>query len=93
MKYIRPFLAAVLTLSLVTGFGSVQMKKTVSAATKKNITVKAASDFTLKFPAGWKNNYVKKSSKSKKHGSYVAFYAKKCYKQKKEGWLFSIYEI
>ncbi|MCM1441393.1 MAG: hypothetical protein NC131_19635 [Roseburia sp.] len=83
-------LAAVLVLSLVAGSGSVPMEKTVSAATKKKITVKAASDFTLKFPAGWKNNYVKKRSKGKKQGSYVAFYAKKCYKQTKEGWLFSI---
>ncbi len=89
MKHIRSLLAAVLTLSLVAGFGGFLMKYTVSAAAKKTITVKT-TDFTLKLPAGWKNNYVKKSSKGKKNGSYVAFYAKKCYKQTKEGWLFSI---
>lgn len=89
MKHIRLFLAAVLILSLVVGIGGFPMKQTVSAATKKTITVKT-SDFTIKLPAGWKNNYVKKSSKGKKHGSYVTFYAKKCYKQTKEGWLFSI---
>ncbi len=90
MKHIRSFLAAVLTLSLVAGFGGFPMKQTTSAATEKTITVKAASDFTLEFPAEWKNNYVKKSSKGKKHGSYVSFHAKKCYQQTKEGWLFSI---
>ncbi len=81
---------AMLVVSCVAGVGGSPMKRTVSAATKKKITVKASSDFILKFPAGWKNNYVKKSSKGKKHGSYVAFYAKKCYKQTKEGWLFTI---
>ncbi len=91
MQRIRLFLAAVLTLSLVVaGFGGFQKGETVSAATKKKITVKAASDFTLKFPAGWGKKYVKKSSKGKKQGSYVAFYEKKCYNQTKEGWLFSI---
>lgn len=64
-------------------------KLSKSKAAKKTITVKAA-DFTIKLPAGWKKNYVKKSSKSKKHGSYVAFFAKKCYKETKEGCLFSI---
>lgn len=89
MKRIHLFLAAVLTLALMAGAGGFPMKQTVSAAAKKTITVKTA-DFTIKLPAGWKNNYIKKSSRSKKHGSYVAFYAKKCYKQTKEGWLFSI---
>lgn len=90
MRIIRPVLAAVLTLSLVAGYGSVQTVKTVSAATKKTITVKT-SDFTIKLPAGWKNNYVKKSSKGTKHGSYVAFSAKKCYKETGDGFLFSIW--
>lgn len=65
------------------------MKQTVCAAAKKTITVNT-DDFTLKLPAGWKNNYVKESSKGRKHGSYVAFSAKKCYKETGEGFLFSI---
>lgn len=89
MKLIRSFLAAVLTLSLVAGFGCFPMKQTVSATAKKTITVKA-DDFTIKLPAGWKNNYVKTSSKGKKHESYVAFSAKKCYKETGDGFLFSI---
>lgn len=90
MRIIRSFLAAVITLSLVAGYNNVQTEKTVSAATDKKITVKAASDFKLKLPANWKDNYVLKSSKDKKHGSYVAFFSKKCYNQTKEGWLFTI---
>ena len=59
---------------------------------KKNtkITIKPASDFTLKIPAGWKDNYVVKGTKKKKRDSYLGFYSKKCYKQTKQGWLFSI---
>lgn len=92
MKKIRLILAAVITLSLVAGYGSVQTERTVSAAGKnKNITIKAASDFTLKLPAGWKNNYVKESSKGKKQGSYVTFSAKKCYKETGDGFLFAIW--
>ncbi|MCH5252998.1 MAG: hypothetical protein J1F22_08515 [Lachnospiraceae bacterium] len=84
-------LAFVIALSIVVGYVCPQTAKTVSAGTaSKKITIKVDSDFTLKLPANWKNQYVKKKSKSKKHGSYVAFYAKKCYQQKKEGWLFSI---
>lgn len=83
-------LAAAAVLSLAVGIGCVSMKNTEALAADKKITVKAASDFTLKFPANWKNQYVKKASKDKKHGSYVAFYSKKCYKETKEGWLFSI---
>ena len=98
MKKLRSFLAVVIALSLVAGFplsmteyGSIQMKNTVLAAAKdKKITVKAASDFTLRLPANWKNNYVIKRSKNKKHGSYVAFYSKKCYRETGEGWIFSI---
>lgn len=92
MRIIRSFLAAVITLSLVAGYGSVQMEKTVLAATAdKEFTVKAASDFTLKLPGNWKGNYVMESiGKKRQQGSGVAFSAKKCYKQKKEGWLFSI---
>lgn len=82
-------LAAAAALSLAAGNGCFPMKIT-EAATDKKITVKAASDFTLKFPANWKNQYVKKASRDKQHGSYVAFYSKKCYKETKEGWLFSI---
>lgn len=83
-------LAAAAVLTLATGNGFVPIKSTEAAAADKKITVKAASDFTLKFPAYWKNQYVKKASRDKKHGSYVAFYSKKCYKETKEGWLFSI---
>lgn len=91
MRIIRSFLVAVITLSLVAGYGSVQMKKTVSAATAdKKFTVKAASDFTLKLPENWKGNYVMKTIGKKKQGSGVAFSAKKCYEKNKEGWLFSI---
>lgn len=91
MKIMRSLLAVVITLSLLTGFGGVQMKKTVFVEAKdKKIKVKAASDFTLKLPANWKNNYVMKKSKKIKHGSCVSFYSKKCYRQTKEGWLFTI---
>lgn len=91
MRIIRSVLAAVITLSLVAGYDSIQTEKEVSAAVKnKNLTIKAASDFALKLPAGWKNNYVLKKSKNKKHASYIAFYAKKCYKQTGDGWLFTI---
>lgn len=90
MRIIRSILAAVLTLSLVAGSGGFLKEQAVSAAAKKTITVKT-DDFTIKLPAGWKNNYVKTSSKDKKHGSYVAFYAKKCYKETGDGFLFSIW--
>lgn len=98
MKKIRNVLIAILTLSFVAGYplsmtgdGSIQIKKTVSqAATDTKIMVQAASDFSLKLPADWKNNYVLKSSKKIKHGSYVSFSSKKCYQQTKEGWLFTI---
>lgn len=83
-------LAVGIALSLTAGNGYISIKSMVAMAADKKITVKAASDFTLKFPADWKNQYVKKASKDKKHGSYVAFYSKKCYKETKEGWLFSI---
>lgn len=75
MKIMRSLLAVVITLSLLAGFGGVQMKKTVFVEAKnKKIKVKAASDFTLKLPANWKNNYVMKKSKKIKHGSYVAVF-------------------
>lgn len=81
------FLLAAAILSLAAGNGYVCI---TAAAADKKITIKAASDFTLEVPADWKNQYVKKSSKNKKHGSYVTFYSKKCYQETKEGWLFSI---
>lgn len=90
MKQVRLFLAAVLTLSLVAGFGSFPMKQTGSAAAEKTITVNEG-DFTIKLPAEWKNNYVRQRSKGKKNGSYVAFSAKKCYKETRDGFLFSIW--
>ncbi len=89
-KIVTVLLAAAAALALAAGNGCIPMKSTEAAASDKKITVKAASDFTLKFPADWKNQYVKKASRDKKHGSYVAFYSKKCYKETKEGWLFSI---
>lgn len=91
MKRVRSLLSVVIALCLVIGCSCVSPNMTVSAAAKeKKITVKAAPDFTLKLPADWKDHYVVKKSKDKGHGSYVAFFSKKCYKQKKEGWLFTI---
>lgn len=91
LRKIEAVLLAVATaLSLAAGNGYVSMESTVAVAAEKKITVKAASDFTLEFPADWKKQYVKKASRDKKHGSYVAFYSKKCYEETKEGWLFSI---
>lgn len=96
MKRIRVFLAAVLTLSLVTGYilpvtgGSERMPMTASAATKKTITIKVNSDFILKLPADWENNYVRKNGDNEADGYLVALYSKKCYKQTKGGWLFSV---
>ncbi len=91
MRISRSFLAAVIILSLVASGGQCLYGKTASAENvNKKIVLKAASDFTLELPASWKNNYVLKKSKNKKHSSYVAFYSKKCYKQTTEGWLFSI---
>lgn len=96
MKRIRLFLVVVITLSLVAGYirpvdgGNGQIKNTAYAAAKKTITVKAASDFTLKLPSGWKNNYVRTGSKKRTTSSYVTFYSKKCYQETREGWLFSI---
>ena len=89
-KIVTVLLAAAAALALAAGNGCIPMKSTEAAASDKKITVKAASDFTLKFPADWKNQYVKKASRDKKHGSYVAFYSKKCYKETKEGWLFPL---
>ena len=93
MKKLLQRMGAVLlaaALFLAAGNECVSMKNMIALAADKKITVKAASDFTLKFPADWKNQYVMKASRDKKHGSYVAFYSKKCYKETKEGWLFSI---
>lgn len=81
-----PFLIVSITLSLVTGYGFIKRGNTASAASKK-ITVK---DFTLTLPKNWSSHYVMKKSKKIKQGSFVAFYAKKCYNETKEGWLFSI---
>ena len=83
-------LAVAAALSLAAGNGYVSMESKAAVAADKKITVKAASDFTLEFPADWKKQYVKKASKNKGHSSYVAFYSKKCYQETKEGWLFSI---
>lgn len=87
MKRMKRVLAVVIALSVISGYFSVRTEKTVSAAkADKNITVKVTSDYTLKLPGSWKGNYIMKRNGK----NSVSFYAKKCYKQKKEGWLFSI---
>lgn len=83
-------LTAAIVLLSVTENNGIRMKNMAVAAASDRITVKAASDFILKFPKNWENQYVKKVSRNKKHGSYVAFYSKKCYNKTREGWLFSI---
>ncbi|RKI40547.1 hypothetical protein D7V86_11525 [bacterium D16-51] len=88
MKIIGKIMAAVLALSLMAGYGSIHTKQAALAA--KTFKIKADVDFTLKLPESWRNNYVIKRSKSKKQGSYVAFFSKKCYQQTTDGWLFSI---
>lgn len=91
MKGWKRFLVAAIIVFLVTVYNGGETKTEVSAATtQKTVTKKAASDFTLKLPTNWKGNYIIKKGKDKSLGSYVAFYAKKCYKQTKEGWLFTI---
>lgn len=86
-----PFLIVSITLSLVAGYGLIKKENiALAASNNKKITVKAASDFTLKLPKNWTNHYVMKKSGKSKQGSYVAFYAKKCYEEGKDGWLFSI---
>lgn len=88
MRIIRSVLAAAVAVSLVAGCVGIQTEETVSAVVKnKNITVKPTSEFTLKIPAGWKNNYIMKKSGNE---HYVFFSAKKCYKQTGEGFLFGI---
>lgn len=89
MKIKHRLLAAAVILSILTVHSGFQAGEAAQAASKK-ITIKAAADFKLKIPADWKKNYILKRSRDKKQGSYVAFYAKKCYRQKKCGWLFSI---
>lgn len=83
------FTAIILIISLITGYCGIS-SKTVLAATDTSFIIQAAPDFSLELPASWKDNYVLKSSKKIKHNSYVAFYSKRCYKQTKNGWLFTI---
>lgn len=90
MRIFRFFLAAVITLSLLAGYDGIQTNKVEAAAKGKKITVET-DDYTLKLPAMWKNNYVTKSSKKKKHGSYMAFFSKKCYRETGDGHMFSIW--
>lgn len=97
LRRLRYIISAIIVLSLVAGYAlpiagdvGIPMENTVLAATNKKITVSINSDFTLKLPVNWKNNYVIKKSKKKEKFPYVAFYSKKCYQQKKEGWLFTI---
>lgn len=61
-------LAVAAALSLVAGNGYVSMESTVALAAEKKITVKAASDFTLKFPADWKKQYERKAGYFPLHG-------------------------
>lgn len=56
----------------------------------KGTNIYLAKDFSLNLPAAWKNNYTIKTKGKKENGSYVAFYAKKCYEETGEGFLFSI---
>lgn len=90
MKKNKYILVIVLIISLAARYSSIQAQKTALAGARTNITIQAAPDFSIKLPVSWKDNYVLKSSNKIKHGSYVAFYAKKCYKQAKNGWLFTI---
>lgn len=62
-----------------------------SGAKKKTETVKVGSKYSLQVPLSWHNQYVVKKGTDKQFGSYAAFYAKKCYQEKKEGWLFTIF--
>lgn len=84
-------LAAIAAALTISGCTVPQAAHLVSAnAAAKKITVKPDTDFILKVPASWKGNYTVKKSKSKKHGSYVSFSAKKCRKEGGDGGLFSI---
>lgn len=60
-------------------------------AKKKTEIVKVGSKYSLQLPASWHNHYIVKKGMDKQLGSYAAFYAKKCYQEKKEGWLFTIF--
>lgn len=51
-------LAVAAALSLAAGNGYVSMESKAAVAADKKITVKAASDFTLEFPADWKKRRV-----------------------------------
>lgn len=91
MRRICSMLAAVIILSLMAGYANPWSANIVSAKTAKNtMTIKADADFTIKLPTSWKDQYVVKRSKKIKKGSQVSFYAKECYGQTKEGWLFTI---
>lgn len=91
MKLFRLILAAIITLALVLGDGSIRIERTVSAAAKsKKITIKPTPEYTLKIPAAWKNNYTMKKGKNWKNDSLVSFFAKKICKQTGEGFLFGI---
>ena len=83
-------LAAAAVLSPAAGTGCVSMKNTEVLAADKKITIKAASDFTLEFPADWKKQYVKKASKNKGHSSYVAFYSKSAIRKQRKGGCFPL---
>ncbi len=93
MKNIKRILTLFLIFALlfISGSAFAGEPRTASAASgSRKIVVKPASDFKIKVPGSWSGHYVMKKSKKIKHGSYVAFYSKKCYKETGEGWLFSI---
>lgn len=91
MKKLQRLIIAVLVTALIVGSTSTGFKREITAQAKSStFLLKAAPDFKLRLPNSWKDKYVVKKSKGRKAGSYVAFYAKKCYRQTGEGWLFSI---
>lgn len=67
-RIVAVLLAAAAALALAAGNGCIPMKSTEAAASDKKITVKAASDFTLKFPADWKKQYERKAGYFPLHG-------------------------
>lgn len=84
-------LAAITAALAVSGCTVPQALRPASAkAATKAVTIKPDTDFILKVPASWKGNYTVEKSRSKKHGSYVSFSAKKCKKEGGDGCLFTI---
>lgn len=94
LKKIISVLSFTITIILVilAGCSVLPTENPVPATAKeKRITLKPDPDFIITIPANWKNKYIIKKSKNKKHQSYVSFSAKKYYKETGDGWLFSIH--